>query len=129
MVARTQLAALDHNHNTGRNQATTATGKDKKRYKLVFPKAKKQWVAKTIYESKSYSYLDEMMTKVIGAREKKPNIQTKHKAQTTSCSIASNTAHCERPAKREVVENYKQRCYLYVNIKFILASEDHPHAL
>ena len=44
MVARTQLAALDHNHNTGRNQATTATGEEK-RHKLVFPKAKKQWIA------------------------------------------------------------------------------------
>ena len=37
MVAQTQLAALDHNHNTERNQATTATGKEK-RYKLVFQK-------------------------------------------------------------------------------------------
>ena len=44
-----------------------------------------------------------MMTKVIEAREKKANVQSKHKVHTTSCSIASNIAHCERPAKREVV--------------------------
>ena len=109
MVARTQLATLDHNHNTGRNQATTATGEEK-RYKLVFPKAKKQWVAKPIYEAKSYSYLDEMMTKVIEAREKKPNIESKHRAHYIMfhCKQYSNIARCERPAKREVVENYNK---------------------
>ena len=87
MVARTQLAALDHNHNTGRNQATTATGEEK-RYNW-FSQSQETMGCKPIHEPEYYSYLDEMMTKVIEAREKKPNIQSKHKAQTTSCSIAS----------------------------------------
>ena len=44
MVARTQLAVIDHNSNTGRNQATLTRGKNKgnMKYKLVFPKGQKK---------------------------------------------------------------------------------------
>ena len=46
MVARAQLAVIDHNSNTGRNQATVTRGKNKvvKTYKLVFPKGQKNWL-------------------------------------------------------------------------------------
>ncbi|CAH3123666.1 unnamed protein product, partial [Pocillopora meandrina] len=52
MVARTQLAALDHNANTGRQQATVSRGANQGelQYKVVFPKIQKEWVAKLIFE-------------------------------------------------------------------------------
>ena len=44
MVARTQLAALDHNANTGREQATSSKGASggELRYKVVYPKRSKE---------------------------------------------------------------------------------------
>ena len=46
MIAKTALAALDNNHNVGGQQATTQAGD--LRYKVVYPKGKKDWVAKPI---------------------------------------------------------------------------------
>ena len=66
MLARTKLAALDHNHNLGRIQAKTLSGVA--RYKVVYPKSGKDWVAKPIREAKSYNYLDHMMDRVISLR-------------------------------------------------------------
>ena len=52
MVARAQLTALDHNANCGRKQAVVQSGPraGQARYKVTFPKAQKQWVAKPIKE-------------------------------------------------------------------------------
>ena len=56
MIARTQLAVLDHNHNTGRQQSVVRLGamKGEPRYNVVFPKGRSSWVAKPIREKKSY---------------------------------------------------------------------------
>lgn len=58
MKSRTQLAIIDHNANAGRAIiaiiATTEAGEA--RYKCVFPKLQKQWVAKPIFENKSYQF-------------------------------------------------------------------------
>jgi len=50
MVARAQLTALDHNANCGRKQAVIQSGPraGEAKYKVSFPKAQKQWVAKSI---------------------------------------------------------------------------------
>ena len=69
MVARTQLAILDHNNNVGRPQTVDDDGEG--RYKIVFPKATKCWIAKPIYESKSYLYRRELLSAVIALVEKK----------------------------------------------------------
>lgn len=52
MVARMQLAALDHNANTGREHATASKGENEGelRYKVVFPKRTKEWIAKPVME-------------------------------------------------------------------------------
>jgi hypothetical protein len=61
MIARTQLAVIDHNTNVKRQQALVKKGKNKseKRYNVVFPKGKKKWVAKPIMDKKSYSFVQE----------------------------------------------------------------------
>ena len=48
MVAKTQLAALDNNANTGHNQAQVQAGEHagEARYKMCFPKTHKRWVVK-----------------------------------------------------------------------------------
>ena len=67
MVARTQLAALDNNANTGRSQALVKSGEQagEARHKLCFPKANKRWVVKPINEKKSYRHLSELLCQVI----------------------------------------------------------------
>ena len=67
MVARTQLAALDNNANTGRKQARNKEGEraGEARYKLCFTKANKQWVVKPISEKKSFQYLSGLLSEVV----------------------------------------------------------------
>ena len=50
MLARTQLAALDNNANSERQQAVIKTGahSGEARYKASFPKMKKHWIVKPI---------------------------------------------------------------------------------
>lgn len=54
---------LDHNANAGRAIATTEAGEA--RYKCVFPKLQKQWVAKPIFENKSYQFVEDLMNDTI----------------------------------------------------------------
>ena len=63
MVARTQLAALDNNTNTGHSQAVIKSGEGQ--YKLCFPKANKRWVVKPIKEKKSYQFLSDLLSEVL----------------------------------------------------------------
>ena len=67
MVARTQLAALDNNTNTGHRQAVIKSGEwaGDARYKLCFPKANKRWVVKPINEKKSYQFLSDVLSEVL----------------------------------------------------------------
>ena len=107
MLARTQLAALDHNHNTGRRQATTSSGEV--RYKVVFPKPTKIWVAKPITESKSYGYLQGILKAVLNKRQLNPQPLRKHKARQPPVILPANIATCERPLKETVVSARKTR--------------------
>ncbi|XP_052788440.1 uncharacterized protein LOC128223186 [Mya arenaria] len=67
MIARTHLAALDHNHNVNRAQATVKTGsrKGEKRFKTEFSKLSKSWIAKKMYEKKTYEYLENLKEKTL----------------------------------------------------------------
>ena len=51
MVARTQLAALDHNANTSRDHATASRGENEGelRFKVVFPKRSKEWIENQLW--------------------------------------------------------------------------------
>lgn len=70
-VLRTQLAALDNNANTGRNQAQVQVGEHagEAHYKMCFLKAHKRWVVKPISKKKSYHYLSGMISDAIKPRE------------------------------------------------------------
>ncbi|XP_064631695.1 uncharacterized protein LOC135489984 [Lineus longissimus] len=57
IVCRTQLAAIDHNYGSGRQQATTKL--DQPRYNVVQPKTftkTNKWVAKQVKVAKDHSY-------------------------------------------------------------------------
>ncbi|XP_065195097.1 uncharacterized protein LOC135826412 [Sycon ciliatum] len=64
MIVRTQLAALDHNFNVNRHHSKAKkTGEG--RYKVQFSRHKGDYVAKKIYDRKSYAYVDKLMCDVV----------------------------------------------------------------
>ncbi|XP_070573895.1 uncharacterized protein [Ptychodera flava] len=71
MVARSQLAALDHNVHCDRNYAIVKTGERQGRlqYKIVFPKSRNSWVAKPVKEKKTYPYVDDLMSSLVEQRK------------------------------------------------------------
>ena len=74
MVARTQLAALDHNANTGREQATSSKGasEGELRYKVVYPKRSKEWIAKPVMEKTTRHHLKPMLDAIIQRKQQDP---------------------------------------------------------
>ena len=106
MIARTQLAALDNNTNTGRSQAVVKTGEQagEARYKLCFPKANKRWVAKPINEKKSYKYLSDLLFAVIKRVEQGGAV-----AQPVPVHLPRNIASEPAPAKADAIEQHRSR--------------------
>ena len=101
MEARTLLAALDHNINIDREQATTTEGK--LRYKVVFPKGQKNWVAKPIKEEKNYAYRLNMIDNVLQAKREGAPVVIPTRCQR------QNIASVPRPPKEEVIQKHMCR--------------------
>ena len=108
MVVRTRLAAIENNKNTGRVQARVQHESKNSgpvgslRYKTVCPKAKKEWVAKPIYEQKDYSFVEEMMEGVL--RRKLQNIKGTQPQYFSppAKALEKNIAAVENPGKEVV---------------------------
>ena len=62
MIARTQLAILNHNNNLNRDRATTKSGN--LQFKYIHSKVSQNWAAKPILEKKVTSYMDDMIKEV-----------------------------------------------------------------
>ena len=98
MIARTQLAIMDHNANVDRSQAKDPDGN--LRYRIVFPKRTKEWIAKPIREEKNHSWRAEIL-RVTSSKPKNPNQHRKE--------IPQNIASKERPPKQEVIDRHISR--------------------
>ena len=67
MLARVELAALDHNANSGREKASVKkpnyviAQEGNLQYRTAFSKQTKQWIVKPIYKAKSNDYVKPMM--------------------------------------------------------------------
>jgi len=108
MVARTQLAALDDNANTGRQQATVTKGANQGelQYKLVFPKHTKEWVAKPIREKTSRDYLNPILDTIVDRKRKKPHERS---AILTAPHIPKNITTKPRPPRADVITKLTTR--------------------
>ena len=113
MVARAKLAALDHNHNAGRKQATvdvpksTSAEEGSKRFILVYTKARGIWTAKPIYEGKDYSYLNDMMAEVLRRKLQGRKGSTHFCPPVLPANVAP--AAIERPSKNEAISEHLSR--------------------
>ena len=75
MVARIELAALNHNANTGREQARSSKGENEGelKYKIVFPKRTKEWVAKPAIEKTTKDHLRPLLDAIIARNSQHPH--------------------------------------------------------
>ena len=98
MIARTQLAVLDHNHNTLRQQSVVNLGamKGEPRYNVVFPKGQSSWVAKPITKKKSYDV-------------KKAHTHGIQDLPSVAAPSAKNIASKPKPDKKAVVDQHISR--------------------
>ena len=108
MIARSQLAALDHNANASRNHVTVLSRENEEelRYKVVFPKRSKEWVAKPIKETTTRDHLQPMMDAII---ERKNQDAADRSATVTAPHIPCYIASTPQPDKAEVIARHTSR--------------------
>ena len=106
MVARTQLAAIDNNHNTGRKQAVIQRGErvGEARYRPCFPKMHRRWVVKPVLEKKSYAFLPELQKKVLGMCN-----GTEDPLEPTAVDLPPNIASEPAPGKQDLIKKHRSR--------------------
>ncbi|XP_016331534.1 uncharacterized protein LOC107680243 [Sinocyclocheilus anshuiensis] len=107
MVARTQLAILDHNENVGLQQATTTTGVP--RYNVVFPKHTKEWLAKAIFEQTTQKFRETLVEKVLQRRLDTNVVYKDSSSHLTHRQLPQNIALKPRPDKQEVIAKHLSR--------------------
>lgn len=100
MWTRTALAAMDHNFSQNRGHKINKDGE--KAYKLVCPKATGKWIAKPIYNAKSYQWVYAMMENVLVQKETMALIVKKRDDE-------GNIAPVPKPSKSELVMNLCSR--------------------
>ncbi|XP_041427106.1 uncharacterized protein LOC121396333 [Xenopus laevis] len=111
MEARTKLAALAHNANVHRPQARVrfpSEGGDtvgSLRHRLVFPKFKKKWVAKALYEPTTNAHVFPMLVDVLRLLEGKLT----HSWDPRNSTMPVNIATEERPDKSLTVQHHLSR--------------------
>uniref|UniRef100_A0A803KFX0 THAP-type domain-containing protein n=1 Tax=Xenopus tropicalis TaxID=8364 RepID=A0A803KFX0_XENTR len=111
MIARTSLGALSHNRNVHRHQAVvkratkTSLAFGEKRFKIVFPKMKKDWIAKPVYED----VIDEHLLDITSDSIKILTGEIGHDWVSISKQMPQNIATTERPEKSEVIEKHMSR--------------------
>jgi len=105
MQARLQLAALDHNHNVDRDLAKDKD--DNPIVRQVFSKARKEWIVRQVYDKKQYSYLDEVLTKIIARRHD----MTIRVDESTETKPRKNIATTERPDKQSAIRQKYSRMH------------------
>ncbi|XP_041428792.1 uncharacterized protein LOC121397046 [Xenopus laevis] len=111
MYARTTLAALSNNRNVGRSQATvtcpekTTLTTGEKRYKLVFPKQKKDWVAKPIYKA----CVDDHLFEITNDCLKIQSGALIHSWTSQATHVPKSIASKERPDRETLIQRHLSR--------------------
>ncbi|XP_063042261.1 uncharacterized protein LOC134436841 [Engraulis encrasicolus] len=108
MKARTLLSVMDHNENVGREQATTSEGNP--RFKLVYPKQSKKWVARKIYEPTTQTFRTDLVERVL-ERRMDPTVKLKDPSSSVQqpSTIPANIAAIPRPDKDQAIEEHVSR--------------------
>jgi len=107
MLTRLQLAALDHNNNAARSQTTDSSGSLLVRQ--VFSKGRKQWYLRNVYEKKDYSFLYDILSKIVQRRGDESISMESSDCQLQLPELRQNLAKIEKPLLNEaIVHHYKR---------------------
>ena len=97
MMARTQVAALHHNYNVGRKQARRSDGQ--RQWRIVFPKAKRRWVAKKkiigTTNAPLFDFMDSVYDTAVELQDRVPEALLLF--QGVPPTVGVNIATAERP--------------------------------
>lgn len=107
MQSRTQLAIIDHNCNTGREQAVVKKKKSdqgEKRYTLAYSKATKKYVVKPVYEKKSYDFAFKLMKNVVLHKMGKLDVDPLQMRD-----LPKRISSLEKPDKDDAIKSFKSR--------------------
>ena len=88
--------------NAGREVATTEAGDS--RFKCVYPKLQKKWVAKPMYEEKSYQFVDYLIRDTILLKQGAINVPPLQKPV-----LPANIAPTPRGNKEDIIEQHMSR--------------------
>ena len=105
MIARTQLAILDHNFNLKRDVVLDSQGKQ--RFNVMFPKATSRWSVRRLYVAKSYDFRQEILCCVVQRKLTSDTKSVPH--QEKSRSLPQNIARVPVPSKSTLVEAHVTR--------------------
>ena len=103
MVARTQ----NYNYNLNRSQAVISYENDEvgeERYKVVFPKGRKDWVSKPVLNDKSYEFVNDLMYDAVTSK-----LEKHHDSLLLPQNIPRNIAPKPRPEKSVLISRHKSR--------------------
>ena len=100
MVARTQLAVLDHNFNLKRDVALDSQGQQ--RFNVMFPKATSRWSVRRLYVAKSYDFRQEILCCVVQRKLTSDTKSVPH--QEKSRFLPQNIVRVPVPSKSTLVE-------------------------
>ena len=105
MLACTQLAVLDLNHNYNRAQAVINSGENKgtQKFKVEKPKAHKSWACKPIKDKKSYKHLSAMLEDVVNAKQNAINLIK------LPPEMPQNIVKEPKPPKQSVIAKHRSR--------------------
>ena len=105
MVARTQLAALDHNANPSRDHATASRGENEGGlcFKVVFPKRSNEWIAKPIMEKITRGHVRPLVDVIV---TRKCQDAAERSATLTAPHIPCKIACSPQPDKAHVIASY-----------------------
>ena len=102
MIARCQLAALDHNAGASLPQATTKMGVA--RWNVAFPKHSKNWVVKPIKAAKSKTHVFAMVDRVVHVVT-----EGEESVRAQIPSLPPNIASTPKPNKSSIIDSHRSR--------------------
>ena len=79
----------------------------KARFKIVFPKGKKTWVAKPILEDKQYAHLTHMLDNIVQLRILGDRLDTV--TYDKPHTLPHNIATADKPPKEEIIATHQSR--------------------
>ena len=103
------LAALDHNMQILRPQATTKEGQPI--WKKQYSKRTKHWHPEPVKAAKSFPYIPHLMATILKARvdDNGSSERVVPLAEQHPCHLAPTIALCESPELAELVSQYQSR--------------------